>query len=327
MNQTRVAALIGVALVLYAVASLGMMDIAGFSEVYRRWAALDWPWLVLSALCVVAGLVAYRFAWDGIGMAGDAPSSSSRDRFAAAMAGFGTYLLRGGSTVDRHMFRCRGLSRRQSDVRIMALDALEHAPMAVGCFVLGIVIIWQGQLDPPPRDFVWPWVLATPIGAALAVWATMRFRERWRESGGLVGRLGIALDSVFLVWQMVVGRNRGLPLVAMGLFWIAEIASLWSAMAAFGYSMDLAPLVFAYVVGYVVTRRPAPLGGAGLLDLFLPLCLWDCGAPLAAAVAGSIPYRFFSLWLPLPLALRETSYVVSEGGRNIDEPEPALRNT
>jgi uncharacterized membrane protein YbhN (UPF0104 family) len=111
----------------------------------------------------------------------------------------------------------------------------------------------------------------------------------------------------------------------MSAFWTAEIVALWSAIRAFGFSMAVVPLVFAYVVGYVVTRRPAPLGGAGLLDLFVPLCLWDCGAPLAAAVAGSIVYRFFSLWLVLPVSLIELSPVDELESPAEPEPEPALR--
>jgi uncharacterized membrane protein YbhN (UPF0104 family) len=43
--------------------------------------------------------------------------------------------------------------------------------------------------------------------------------------------------------------------------------------------------------------------GAGILALFLPLCLWYCGAPLAVAVAGVFAYRVLALWLPMLLAL------------------------
>jgi uncharacterized membrane protein YbhN (UPF0104 family) len=65
----------------------------------------------------------------------------------------------------------------------------------------------------------------------------------------------------------------------------------------------VAELIIAYAIGYALTRRSAPLGGAGLIETFLPLTLWDSGAPLAAAVAGVLAYRFFNLWAPMPPAL------------------------
>jgi hypothetical protein len=76
------------------------------------------------------------------------------------------------------------------------------------------------------------------------------------------------------------------------------------------------------VAAYVVTRRPAPFGGAGPLDLFLPLCLWTCGSSLAAAGAGTITFRLLSLWLPFPFALRGAQRIA--GSRGGDEPEPSL---
>jgi hypothetical protein len=67
--------------------------------------------------------------------------------------------------------------------------------------------------------------------------------------------------------------------------------------------MGVAELIAGYATGMVFTRRTGPLGGAGFLALFLPLCLWYCGAPLTVAVAGVFAYRILTLWLPMPLAL------------------------
>jgi uncharacterized membrane protein YbhN (UPF0104 family) len=74
----------------------------------------------------------------------------------------------------------------------------------------------------------------------------------------------------------------------------------------------------------VLTRRTAPLGGAGLLDLILPLCLWTCGASFAGAVAAVAVYRFFSLWLPLPLAFAYLPTVRAMRDGPVNESEPAL---
>jgi uncharacterized membrane protein YbhN (UPF0104 family) len=214
-----------------------------------------------------------------------------------------------------------GVKDREIKVRLAALDGLEHAPLAVGCCALAIVDLVRGWVDPPPLDFVWPWAVFPPFGAALAIVATRQLRTRLRDRRGLAGWLGVALDSIYLLRQMVTdSRFRGRPYVAMAVFWCCETAALWAAMRAFGYEMSFSSLVFAYVAAYVVTRRPAPLGGAGPIDLLLPLSLWACGAPPAGAVAGSIAFRFASLWLPCPAAIRG----VSRLAKIADEPEPAL---
>ena len=117
----------------------------------------------------------------------------------------------------------------------------------------------------------------------------------------------LALDAIWLLGELTRGphqpRKRALAFGGMSLYWAADLLGLWAALAAFGFHMHPAKLVVGYTVGYAITRRSAPLGGAGLLDLFLPLTLWDSGAPLAAAVIGTLAYRVANLWLPLPFAL------------------------
>jgi uncharacterized membrane protein YbhN (UPF0104 family) len=71
----------------------------------------------------------------------------------------------------------------------------------------------------------------------------------------------------------------------------------------------------------VVTRRTAPLAGAGILALALPVCLWCSGAPLAAAVAGVFAYRILVLWLPLPVALASLPTLRTMGERRVAQAE------
>jgi uncharacterized membrane protein YbhN (UPF0104 family) len=315
--------LVLLALCLYGAASIGISDVAGFARVEHRMAMVQWPWLLVSFAGVAVGLFAYTVAWFGIVDAANGPQLSRLARFITATVGFGGFLIRGGSTVDRHVMQAAGFEKREVRVRLTALDGLEHAPLAIGCCALAIVDLAYGWIDPPPLDFVWPWAIAPPVGAAIAIWSTWRFRAHLRDKQGLLGWCGVALDSIYLLWQMASeGRFRGRPYVAMSAFWVCELAALWAALRAFAYQMPFSALVFAYVAAYVVTRRPAPLGGAGPIDLLLPLSLWACGAPLPAAVAGTIAFRFASLWLPFPAALRGASFLAKLGPES--EREPAL---
>jgi hypothetical protein len=63
------------------------------------------------------------------------------------------------------------------------------------------------------------------------------------------------------------------------------------------------PQTVGYCTGIVFTRRIAPLAGAGMLTLILPLTIWASGAPLATAITGVAVYRVLCFWLPLPSAL------------------------
>jgi uncharacterized membrane protein YbhN (UPF0104 family) len=322
-SKAKTRALVLLGMCLYAGASVGICDIAGFTSMERRMAMVQWPWLLVDFAGVAVGLFAYTVAWFGIVDTADGPRLSRLVRFMTATVGFGGFLIRGGSTVDRHVMQAAGVKKREINVRLAALDGLEHAPLAVGCCALAIVSLARGWIDPPPLDFVLPWAVIPPLAAAVVIAMTRWLRPRLRHRLGLLGWLGIALDSIYLLWQMVTeGRFRGRPYFAMTAYWICELAALWAAMRAFRYEMSFPALVFAYVAAYVVTRRPAPLGGAGPIDLLLPLSLWACGAPLATAVAGTISFRFASLWLPFPAAIRGASFLSKIGSEK--ESEPAL---
>ena len=322
-GQTRALVLLGMCL--YAGASVGICDIAGFAQIERRMAMVQWPWLLVDFAGVAVGLFAYTVAWFGIIDTADGPQLSRLVRFITATVGFGGFLVSGGNSVDRHVMQAAGVEKREINVRLVALDGLEHAPLAVGCCALAIVSLARGWIDPPPLDFVLPWAVIPPIAAAIVIAMTRWLRPRLQHRRGLLGWLGIALDSIYLLWQMVTeGKFRGRPYFAMAAYWVCELAALWAAVRAFGYEMPFPALIFAYVGAYVVTRRPAPLGGAGPLDLLLPLSLWACGAPLAASVAGTIAFRFASLWLPFPFAIRGAAVLSKIGPQKGNEPEPAL---
>jgi hypothetical protein len=64
--------------------------------------------------------------------------------------------------------------------------------------------------------------------------------------------------------------------------------------------MNGAALLVGYCIGMVVTRRTAPLAGAGILTLILPLTLW---APLATPIVGVAACRLLGGWLSVPPAL------------------------
>jgi hypothetical protein len=121
----------------------------------------------------------------------------------------------------------------------------------------------------------------------------------------------------------------------MALFWAADAFAAWAGMAAFGFTMNAAPMFVGFATGMVFTRRTGPLAGAGVLALCLPLTVWYSGAPLAVAVAGIFAYRVFALWLPMPASLALLPQLREMGQKRLPhaegkaEPpaEPGLRET
>jgi hypothetical protein len=116
--------------------------------------------------------------------------------------------------------------------------------------------------------------------------------------------MGVFLDSIHLVRELfrTPYRHASAP-VAMAVFWAADVFALWAGMAAFGFHMHATALIVAYATGMMFTRRTAPLAGAGILMLVLPLTLWHSGAPFATADVGVLVYRVLTQWGPFPFSL------------------------
>lgn len=282
--------------------SAGMFDIAGFTRVFDRLAAVDWPFLPLALAGVVVAFAGYIVAYQGL-LPDHKQRIGFRDLTAVVAAGFGGFVLTGGKAVDRYALRQSGTTDRDARVRIMALHQFEQLPIAVGAFVASIVVL-TGRGNGPPTDFTVPWVIGLPVGAVVAIGGAVLVGDRFRHCGGWRGWVGIAADGLRMLRRIALSNRHVLPpVMGMCLYWAGEILAVWAAVAAFGTKMPVLTALVATATGYALTRRSVPLGGAGLIDLALPLSMWACGVPLASAVAGTVAYRVFNFWMALPPAL------------------------
>jgi uncharacterized membrane protein YbhN (UPF0104 family) len=311
---------------LYLAGTLGVAYLAGFRAVWHHARDVNFLWVLGALLGVMFSWLGYYLSFLGIRQIPEGPRLSPREQVAIIAVGFGSFFYKGGAVVDEYAMKRGGVPTRVARVRANALKSLEHAPIAVGTCVASIVLLAQAHTDPPPLDFVWPWAVCPAVGGVIAVTLAARYRERLRDKKGkLKQTFGVALDGIWLLREMALGgKSRGLPFLGMTLFWAFDIFALWAALEAFSAGISLAGTILGYAVGYVLTRRTAPLGGAGIVDLILPLCLWDCGATFAGAVAAVAAYRLFSLWLPLPIALAYLPAVRALADAPSSEGEPAL---
>ena len=76
-----------------------------------------------------------------------------------------------------------------------------------------------------------------------------------------------------------------------------DIAALWTTFAATGVHPPLAPLVVAYLVGYLANATPIP-AGIGVLDAGLVGALALYGLPVTHAAAAVLVYHAIAFWLP-----------------------------
>jgi hypothetical protein len=159
----------------------------------------------------------------------------------------------------------------------------------------------QGVAFPRP-GFTWPWALIPLPGFVLAAVLAHRYRDRLRGGDGWRDKVAMGLDAIHLVVfdLLLRPRRRGLAVAGMMLYWGGDMFGLWATTAAFGYHMSAEGVIVGLASAMILTRRTAPLGGAGFLTVALIPCLWYAsGVPFAAATLGVLLYTLLTMWVPL----------------------------
>jgi uncharacterized protein (TIRG00374 family) len=82
-----------------------------------------------------------------------------------------------------------------------------------------------------------------------------------------------------------------------------DYASLVAALVAFDAHARPADVLLAYVVSQALAIVPITPGGVGFVDVGLSAMLVLIGIPTDTALIGTLLYRLFSFWLPIPLGV------------------------
>ena len=82
-----------------------------------------------------------------------------------------------------------------------------------------------------------------------------------------------------------------------------DYAALVAALVAFGVHARPAEVLLAYVVAQAFAIIPITPGGVGFVDAGLTALLVLIGVPADTALIGTLLYRLFSFWLPIPLGV------------------------
>jgi len=283
---------------LFAVASA-----AGLGHVWTRIHAVQPIWFVVALGAEAVAYVGYVLSYREVSRVERGPDMPVRDALAAVAAGFGAFVAQGGFAVDLHAFRDTGISDREARVRVLGLGALEYALLAPATCIAAIALLVMGVAK-PPAALTLPWAIAVPIGFAAAIWA-VGHRQRFHGTTGWRDHLGQGLDSIYVLRCLFSRRKHLAAPIGTAVYWFGDIVCLWACLQAFTHGTpDVGIILIGYATGYALTRRTLPFGGAGAVELLLPLALWGTGISLSAAVLAVFTYRVFNFWLPLvPAAL------------------------
>jgi hypothetical protein len=155
----------GLAAFLFLGALVVMAAIAGWNRVIDQFDTGISHWFAVAFAAELVALFAYVFAYRSVAAVEGGRRLGVGEATELVAVGFGAFLAKGGAALDSKALRRRGASEREGEVRVLALDALEHAPLAACAAAIALL---AQERHKPGLDFTIPWATLVPIGAVLA---------------------------------------------------------------------------------------------------------------------------------------------------------------
>ena len=216
-----------------------------------------------------------------------------------------------GAVLAAAELRRGGVSARTTRF-IIAFTAWFNIRSLLGIGAVAFLVAFARQHPGLKEAGLW-WLAAVAVLLLLGLTARMASRPATAErTMRLLARLRINRVATPLqdpraaagAWhaeaKSVVGTpaNRALLVsLAVG-SWLADAACLRLALAAAGVNLDTDVVLLAYVTGIIASGIPLLPGGFGAVEAAIPAVLHHFGAPLDAALAGTLVYRGISALLP-----------------------------
>jgi uncharacterized membrane protein YbhN (UPF0104 family) len=280
----------------FVIATAILSTIAGWSKIEGGIHPPSSFWFAVAFAAELSAFCAYVLAYRSVAAVAGGKRLRLSEAIQLVAVGFGAFLAKGGAALDSNALRCG--DKRDGEIRVLALDALEHAPLAPAACAAAIFLLARGK-STPGLDFTIPWATLVPLGGILAA-IGVRHRSRFVGRAGWRGKLGDALEAIHLLFRLAGNpRRHWSAFLGATVYWAGDVFCLWASLKPFGAAPSLAPIVIAHAVGYSLTRRTLPFAGAGIVEVVMPLTLVACGTPFAGAILGVLTYRVFNLWLPL----------------------------
>jgi uncharacterized membrane protein YbhN (UPF0104 family) len=250
-------------------------------------------WLGVSLAAEILSLPSYALAYRTIVRRYSHQYLTARVTLHMVLAGFGLFAVLGGFSVDRLGLQRLGADPDGARQSALALGLVEIVTLAIAGFAAAIALLAGGSSV--HGAMLWPWAIGVPTASLVAVGLLIYAR---RHPHAWSPRLHKLPEHGWLLTRMLRELLR-LPQAwcGIGLYFIADIASLYAAARAVGLRLGVGAVLIAYASGYLFTRRTLPLASAAFVEVLLTLSLFWVGEPLASALAAVIVYR--TLGLPL----------------------------
>lgn len=274
-----------------------VLAVPGLGSVGHTLSHAHWGWIVLAAGFELASCMGYVLAFQGV--FDDVPArfgmmvATAEQAFGAVVpVGGAGGIAAGGWLLSRVGMSVRTIAQRSAVLFLLtsatnvAMLVLAGAGLGVGVFAGPSAL----ELSALPAG-VGLGVILLFVSLARQTTAGDRGR-RSRVSRILSATAGASAETLSTIrrpgWRLTVGALSYL---------LCDMAALWLAIHALGYDVPVAPLVLAYLIGYLANTIPIP-GGVGVLDGGLAAALILYHTPAAAALGGVLVYHALALWIP-----------------------------
>ncbi|MBV8944029.1 MAG: flippase-like domain-containing protein [Solirubrobacterales bacterium] len=200
----------------------------------------------------------------------------------------------GSLAVGGWLLHLVGMSAQQIVRRSSGLFFLTSAINVFTLAAAGLLLLFR--ITDGPHDML---RAGLPVIAALAAIIlvvglpnlTRRVSSKHPKAAWLED-IGIGIPAA----RQALTRPSWRLLGALG-YLLFDIAVLWMTFAAVGPLPPLAPLIVAYLAGYLANAIPIP-GGIGVLDSGLVGALTLYGLPVTHAAAAVLVYHAIAFWIP-----------------------------
>jgi len=223
------------------------------------------------------------------------PATLARE-MAWTQMGSGALLPGGGVgslAVGGWLLHLAGMPTRQIVQRSSGLFFLTSAINVLTLATAGL-LLWLG-IAPGPHDALRAGLPVLAAAASVLVLAVPRLTRRLSSEHPRTAWLHDIGNGIPDAWRALVRPSWRL-LGAVG-YLLFDIGVLWMTFGAIGPLPPLAPVVLAYLIGYLANAIPVP-GGIGVLDAGLVGALALYGVPVLHAAAAVLVYHAIAFWVP-----------------------------
>ena len=329
LDRRRAALTFGLALLLAIGATTIIGRIARFEELVDALRHVSKPWFAICLAGLACSYTGYVLGYREVARMHGGPRLPLWTVARVVGLGFGANVLgsaAGGLALDFWALRRAGVSGHEAARRVLGFNTLEWTLLGAIATVAAVLAL-AGRGAGAPLAMTLSWIVVYPLCVVAAAFASSpRRAERLtnveepeprplgRDLGEWLRRLGVKVKKLLadaiggvVVTRHLVTHPREHPAAVAGfaVYWLGHLLTLWAAVSAFTGNTHLAPatLVLAFATGYAAAMLPLPAGGSGGIEAALAFSLHAVGVPLAAALLGTLVYRFVTFWLPLLPAL------------------------